>query len=93
MAPRRLQSFRPWSMVDDPVIAELEPVVAGEAEEEASDLVRPDNTVFARSNAESTPTIGADRKPFEPWTVVRVGEPAMLDNLRINAAKEKVRAE
>ncbi|HCB07825.1 MAG TPA: Swt1 family HEPN domain-containing protein [Nocardioides sp.] len=57
-----------------------------------ADVVRPDPVVLTRSDAASTPTIGAERFEFESWTVVPVGDVAVLDDLPKKAAKEKVRA-
>lgn len=56
------------------------------------DVVRPDETVLQRTDSASTPTIGAGRAAFEPWTVVAVGEVTVLDDLPKKAAKEKIRA-
>lgn len=58
----------------------------------AADVVRPDPAVLTRSDSSSTPTIGSGRFEFEPWTVVLVGDVAVLDDLPKKAAKEKVRS-
>jgi len=57
-----------------------------------AEVVRPDPVVLTRVDAASTPTIGAERFEFEPWTVVPVGDVAVLDDLPKKVAKEKVRA-
>lgn len=55
------------------------------------DAVLPDPAVLARHDAD-TPTIGGRRSEFEPWSVVVVGDVAVLDDLPKKIAKEQVRA-
>ncbi|WKK72616.1 DUF3320 domain-containing protein [Rathayibacter oskolensis] len=62
-----------------------------EPAEKEEDVV-PDQSVLVREDAAATPTIGASRTEFEPWTVVSVGDVNVLDDLPKKAAKEKVRA-
>lgn len=57
---------------------------AGSPEEE----VVPDPEVFEREPS----VIGSTRLGFEPWSVVRVGDVDVLDDLPKKSAKEKVRA-
>lgn len=75
--------------VTDQVLVAAAPPAAGPA---TADVVRPDPVVLTRGDTASTPTIGADRSEFEPWTVVPIGDVAVLDDLPKKAAKEKVRA-
>jgi len=72
-----------------PVVA---PTQAAKAEVEDPDVVRPDPSVLQRADATTTPTIGAGRDEFVPWTVVLVGDVSVLDDLPKKIAKEKVRA-
>ncbi|PPH72982.1 hypothetical protein C5C90_13150 [Rathayibacter sp. AY1D4] len=74
-----------------PGVAEEEKPAGVEPAEKEEDVV-PDQAVLVREDAASTPTIGASRTEFEPWTVVSVGDVAVLDDLPKKAAKEKVRA-
>lgn len=62
------------------------------SEDLSAEVVRPDPSVLIRPDAAATPTIGAGRDEFQPWTVVFVGEVAVLDDLPKKVSKEKVRA-
>lgn len=54
--------------------------------------VSPDASVLVRHNKKETPRIGTLRAEFQPWTVVPVGESAVLENLRQRDHKNLVRA-
>lgn len=59
------------------------------AKESAEDeLITPDPSVMVQEPS----AIGDRRLEFEPWTVVEVGGPEVLDDLPKKAAKEQVRA-
>ncbi len=57
-----------------------------------AEAVSPDPSVLSRAEAGFTPTIGASRGAFQPWTVVLIGDVSVLDDLPKKVAKEKVRA-
>ena len=80
--------------VPQPRPVEPAPAVQEETPQDTvpEELVVPDAEMFVREDTEQTPTIGAERQEFEPWTTVTVGEPEMLDNMRKVANKELVRA-
>ncbi|ORA16381.1 DUF3320 domain-containing protein [Mycobacterium asiaticum] len=54
--------------------------------------VTPEAAVLERADTAATPVIGDSRFQFEPWTVVHVGDSAVLDELPNKRAKEEVRA-
>lgn len=71
------------------VKAEDEPAgTVVDQDEIESEVVSPDPAVLVREPS----VIGDKRLEFEPWTVVRVGDVEILDDLPKKAAKEKVRA-
>ena len=54
--------------------------------------VSPDPSVMLRRDGAETPRIGAKRTEYEPWSVVVVGEPSVLEELPKKAAKDQVRS-
>ncbi|MEE3851787.1 Swt1 family HEPN domain-containing protein [Gordonia sp. LSe1-13] len=59
-----------------------------DVDETEAEVVTPDPSVLVREPS----VIGDKRLIFEPWTVVRVGDVDVLDDLPKKIAKEKVRA-
>lgn len=57
-----------------------------------AEFVEPEPAVLSRDSDEGTPTIGSERSVFQPWLVVAVGDPSVLDAMRTKRAKEQVRA-
>lgn len=63
-----------------------------DAEPTEGELVEPSSEVLVRTQDVDTPTIGDARAVFEPWQVVVVGAPEMLDHVARRANKDKLRA-
>jgi hypothetical protein len=75
--------------ISETVAAPMQAAKAGVAD---PDVVRPDPAVLQRADARGTPTLGAGRDEFVPWTIVLVGDVSVLDDLPKKVSKEKVRA-
>ncbi|KAA6435964.1 hypothetical protein FQ330_00575 [Agrococcus sediminis] len=54
--------------------------------------VSPASSQDAAAAADTILTGGGEPLPYEPWAVVEVGDPSVLDSLRHRASKEAVRA-
>lgn len=54
--------------------------------------VVPRESVLKRSEPAETPTIGAQRIGFQPWTVVHAGDVSVLDELPKKRAREQIAA-
>ncbi|WP_425843677.1 DUF3320 domain-containing protein [Agrococcus sp. TSP3-2-1] len=80
--PERLPLFEPAEIAGD----------GGSTEQAAEHETAPGEEAFARDDAARTPTVGQRRIEFEPWVIVQVGTPEVLDHLRRAASKEAVRA-
>ncbi|WP_194306570.1 DUF3320 domain-containing protein [Dietzia natronolimnaea] len=80
----------PPKRIKDEVVVDDTTPPSAELEEDV--LVTPDAGVYVRSDTASTPLIGGERHSYDPWTVVLVGAPDVVDNLRRNDTKEQVRA-
>lgn len=78
---------RPQSGPTAPVVIEVDEPI-----DPATETVEPEASVIERDDASATPTIGARRGEYEPWTPILVGDLQVLDDLPKKAAKEQVRA-
>lgn len=56
------------------------------------EIVEPSPEVLTRHSDGATPTIGDGRSEFEPWRVVVVGDPEMLDHVARKVNKDRLRA-
>lgn len=77
-------------------ITRTEPSIPQEDIHEPQDAqdadVSPDPRMLVRKETSGTPNIGFERSVYEPWTVVHVGDPAVISNLRKQAPREQVRS-
>lgn len=59
---------------------------------DADDVIGPSPELLRLEQTESPSIIGNERPPFQPWTVVIVGEQSELDELRRAQPREKLRS-
>lgn len=72
--------------------SQVDDVEVGNSDVDPEEDVSPDPSTLVRKGDTQTPNIGVDRAMFEPWKVIRVGDPSDIANLRTKAAKEQVHA-